>query len=45
VVPDSKVEDCKHWMEECLRTAPAWCKDAIPLDCEVEVGRTYGDAK
>jgi len=45
VVTDARVDECKEWMQVCLREAPPWCRGSIPLDCEVEVGRTYGDAK
>lgn len=39
------LETSKAWMEDCLRLTPKWCRGAIPVDCEVEVGPSYGDAK
>ena len=45
IVPDSEVDDCVAWMEDCLSTTPEWCKGKIPVVGEVEVGRSYGAAK
>jgi len=45
VVPDDQAEACKAYMEQCMATAPAWCKNDIPLACEAGIGKTYGDAK
>jgi hypothetical protein len=44
VVPESEAEACVAYMTECLSMAPPWCK-TLPLACEVEIGRSYGDAK
>lgn len=32
-------------MEESLRMTPQWCRGFIPVDCETEIGPSYGDAK
>jgi DNA polymerase len=32
-------------MEESLRLTPKWCRGHIPVDCETEIGPSYGDAK
>ena len=45
IVPNSEVDDCKAWMEDCLSTVPAWCKGKLPVVGEVEVGNSYGEAK
>lgn len=44
VVPDEYVEVTRQVMEEELRRRPDWLP-SLPLDCEVEVGKNYGDAK
>lgn len=44
VVKESEAEACKAYMEECLTVSPPWCK-TLPLACEVEIGRSYGEAK
>ena len=44
-VKNEQVDECVDYMTECLRMAPTWCSGAIPLDCEVERGSSYGDAK
>lgn len=45
IVPDSEVEGCVAWMEECLSTTPKWCQNKLPVVGEVEVGKSYGEAK
>jgi DNA polymerase III epsilon subunit-like protein len=45
VVPEDDAEDCKDYMSEVLRTAPRWCRDELPLNCEVAIGDSYGEAK
>jgi DNA polymerase I-like protein with 3'-5' exonuclease and polymerase domains len=42
VVRDVEVEEAKLYVEECMRTAPAWAK-GLPLSCESGVGKSYGD--
>ena len=45
VVPEDDAEDCRDYMGEVLRTAPKWCRDELPLNCEVAIGDSYGEAK
>jgi hypothetical protein len=45
VVPDEQVTDCVAYMTESLSLAPKWCRESIPLACEVGVGESYGLAK
>lgn len=45
VVPEDDAEDCRDYMSEVLRTAPKWCRDELPLNCEVAIGDSYGEAK
>lgn len=45
VVPEQEAEPCKAYMEECLSLAPTWCRGQIPLNCEVAIGDSYGEAK
>lgn len=45
VVRDEEVEACRAYMQESLSLAPAWCRGAIPLACEIGVGKSYGAAK
>ena len=43
-VPDSEVTEAKKYMEECMRIVPDWA-EGLPLDCEVGVGKAYGDCE
>lgn len=45
VVPDSQAQACADYMLESLRLAPPWCRGAIPLNGEVGIGNSFGDAK
>ena len=45
VVPDEQAQACADYMLECLRLAPAWCRGLIPLNGEVGIGQSYGEAK
>lgn len=45
VVPDEEAEECARYLEECMRSAPKWCRGLIPLNCEVGMGKTYAEAK
>lgn len=45
IVPEAEADAAKAYMEECLRLTPKWCRGHIPVDCEVEIGASYGDAK
>ena len=44
VVPDEQVEEAKAVCLEEMRRRPWWAPD-LPLDAEVGVGQSYGDAK
>lgn len=37
-----EVDDAAKYVEECMRWRPAWAQ-ALPLNCEVGVGASYGD--
>lgn len=45
VVPEDELTEAKAYMEECLDMTPPWCRGAIPVACETEIGDSYGDAK
>ena len=45
VVPTEQAQDCAAFMLESLRTAPKWCRGAIPLNGEVGIGKSYAEAK
>lgn len=45
VVPEEQAEECQNYMLESLRMAPKWCRGAIPLNGEVGIGKSYGEAK
>jgi DNA polymerase I-like protein with 3'-5' exonuclease and polymerase domains len=40
-VRDEEVPEAVAHVEQSMRTAPRWA-EALPLDCEVEVGKSYG---
>jgi hypothetical protein len=43
-VPYYEVDDCKAYVEECMRWTPEWAK-GLPVDCEAGVGKNYGDTE
>jgi len=43
-VPVRDAEECGKFLLQCLKTPPPWCPD-LPLDGEVHVGNSYGEAK
>jgi len=45
IVPEEELTQAKAYMEECLDMTPPWCRGAIPVACETEIGDSYGDAK
>lgn len=45
VVPDEELDEAKRYVEECFTLTPKWCRGYIPVACEYEIGRSYGDAK
>jgi DNA polymerase I-like protein with 3'-5' exonuclease and polymerase domains len=44
VVPDSDAANCMTMMVEYMKQAPSWCAD-LPVACEADIGKSYGDAK
>ena len=42
VVPDIDAPFARRYIEECMRTPPAWAQ-GLPLDCESGMARNYGD--
>ena len=43
-VPYYEADDCKAYVEECMRWTPEWAK-GLPVDCEAGVGKNYGDTE
>lgn len=44
VVKDEDVEQAKEYMQWCMRQVPEWAK-GLPVDCEGDASRHYGDCK
>lgn len=44
IVPDDEVDECRRIVLEEMRRPPSWMKD-IPLNVDVGVGQSFGDAK
>lgn len=44
VVKDDEVEHAKEYMQWCMRQVPEWAK-GLPVDCEGDASRHYGDCK
>lgn len=44
VVPDSDAANCMTMMMDYMKQAPSWCAD-LPVACEADIGKSYGDAK
>jgi DNA polymerase len=44
VVPDSDAANCMTMMMDYMKQAPSWCSD-LPVACEADIGKSYGDAK
>lgn len=44
VVPEDEAEETKAQMEKTMKTPLNWCK-GLPVSCEADIGKTYGDAK
>ena len=42
VVPDEESHEARAYIEECMRTPPAWAQ-GLPLNCESGMARNYGD--
>lgn len=45
IVPNEELEEAKRYVQECFSLTPKWCRGYIPVACEYEVGRSYGEAK
>ena len=44
IVPDARLAECKDGLLSIMRTVPEWA-EGLPVDAEVGVGKTYGEAK
>jgi hypothetical protein len=44
MVDEDEAEEAKAYIEEVMRTPPAWAPD-LPVNCECKIGKTYGDCK
>jgi len=44
VVPESYAKQCLDLMIQIMSTPPAWCAN-LPVACEGDAGKSYGDAK
>ena len=42
VVPEDEAHEARAYIEECMRTSPAWAQ-GLPLNCESGMARNYGD--
>ena len=42
VVPEDEALEAQAYIEECMRTPPAWAQ-GLPLDCESGMAQNYGD--
>jgi DNA polymerase len=42
VVPEDETHEARDYIEECMRTSPAWAH-GLPLNCESGMARNYGD--
>jgi DNA polymerase len=42
VVPEQEAVEAVKYVEECMRTVPAWAA-GLPINCESGVGRSYGE--
>jgi len=42
VVPEADAAEARAYIEECMRTPPAWA-EGLPLNCESGMARNYGD--
>jgi DNA polymerase len=42
VVPEADAAEARAYIEECMRTPPAWAA-GLPLNCESGMARNYGD--
>jgi len=43
-VDESEAEEAKAFIMQCMSQPPAWAPD-LPVACEADIGKNYGDAK
>ena len=43
-VPEDEQDEAVKYIAECMRWTPEWAS-ALPIDCEVEVGPSYGEVQ
>ena len=42
IAPEEEAQEAQAYVEECMRWRPTWAQ-ALPLNCESGIGRSYGD--
>lgn len=42
IAPEAEMDEAAHYLAYCMSWRPDWAR-TLPLACEVEVGRSYGD--
>ncbi len=40
VAPEEEAEECRAYMEQCMRVLPPWAKGLL-IDCESEIGDDF----
>jgi DNA polymerase I-like protein with 3'-5' exonuclease and polymerase domains len=43
IAPEAEADEAARYVQECMRWRPKWA-ETLPLNCEVKVGASYGDA-
>ena len=43
-VDEAEAEEAKAYIMQCMSTPPKWAPD-LPVACEADIGKSYGDAK
>lgn len=43
IAPEAEADEAARYVQECMRWRPKWA-ETLPLNCEVKVGSSYGDA-
>ena len=41
IVKEKEAEEAKEYVTNCMTWKPSWCLD-LPLNCETDVGHSYG---
>ena len=44
IVPENDQEEAEKFIVDVMSTPPDWCRD-LPVACEAEIGKSYGDCK